>query len=320
METHHMTRNSASLVGSPPAESEAEVEPAISVSGLRKHYGSVKAVDGVDLEIARGEVVALLGPNGAGKSTTIDMLLGLTRPDDGQVRLFGRTPEQAVRDSLVGATLQEGGLIDDATVREIVTLVASLHRDPLTVSEALGRAGIEDLAGRRPGSLSGGQKQRLRFALALVGDPELLVLDEPTAAMDVASRRDFWDSMRRFTDAGRTVLFATHYLDEAQEFADRVVLMRAGKVIADGTVAEIRAKVSGRVLSAEVPGVTLDELLDLPGVVSGTMRGDHVKLQCSDSEATLRAILSKYPQSHDIEVNATGLEEAFLALTSDTEE
>ncbi len=247
-----------------PGRAEVSAGAAVSFSGLRKHYGEVRAVDGVDLVIAPGEVVALLGPNGAGKSTTVDMLLGLSNPDAGEARIFGQTPHDAVATGTVGAMLQEGSLLEDATVGETVGMIASLHRRPMPVAEALRRAGVEDLAGRRCTKLSGGQKQRVRFAVALVCDPHLLVLDEPTSAMDVGTRREFWQSMKEFTDAGKTVLFATHYLDEAEEFADRVVLMRDGLIIADGSVAEVRSAVSGRTLTAQVPGATAPAMLALP--------------------------------------------------------
>ncbi|HEX3789066.1 MAG TPA: ABC transporter ATP-binding protein [Pseudonocardiaceae bacterium] len=290
------------------------------MTGLRKHYGEVRAVDGLDLVIAPGEVVALLGPNGAGKSTTVDMLLGLTKPDNGDVRIFGQPSRDAVSNGTVGAMLQEGSLLDDATVGETVAMIASLHRKPMSVVEALRRAGVEDLASRRCTKLSGGQKQRVRFAVALVCDPDLLVLDEPTAAMDVSSRREFWRSMTEFTASGRTVLFATHYLDEAEEFADRVVLMRAGRIVADGSVAEVRSAVSGRTLRAVVPGATEADMLRLPGVSTAQLRSDRVELSCADSDAAVRALLTAYPQAHDIEIKAVGLEEAFLALTADAEE
>lgn len=293
---------------------------AVSLSGLRKHYGDVRAVDGVDLVIAPGEVVALLGPNGAGKSTTVDMLVGLTRPDAGESRIFGQPPHDAVATGTVGAMLQEGSLLDDATVGETVGMIASLHRKPMPVAEALRRAGVADLANRRCTKLSGGQKQRVRFAVALVCDPHLLVLDEPTSAMDVGTRREFWQSMKEFTDAGKTVLFATHYLDEAEEFADRVVLMRRGRVIADGSVAEVRSAVSGRTLTAQVPGAGEDAMGTLPGVRRAELRGERVELDCVDSDAAVRALLGLYPAAYDIEIKAVGLEEAFLALTGDDEE
>ena len=293
---------------------------AVSLTGLRKSYGQVRAVDGVNLLIAPGEVVALLGANGAGKSTTVDMLLGLSKPDSGEARLFGETPARAVADGIVGAMLQEGSLLEDATVAETVGMIASLHRRPMPVAEAMRRAGVAELASRRCTKLSGGQKQRVRFAVALVCDPDLLVLDDPTSGMDVGTRREFWLSMREFTNAGKTVLFATHYLEEAEEFADRVVLMRTGQVIADGPVAEVRAAVSGRTLHAVVTGATESAMLALPGVKEAEVRGDRVELSCSDSDAALRALLAGYPQASDIEVKAVGLEAAFLALTSDSPE
>jgi ABC-2 type transport system ATP-binding protein len=288
---------------------------AVFANGLTKHYEAVRAVDGIDLMIAPGEVVALLGPNGAGKSTTVDMLIGLTRPDAGEIKVFGRDPRNAIEQGAIGAMLQNGTLLDDATVGETVAMIASLHRRPMPVTEALRRAGIEELADRRCTKLSGGQKQRVRFAVALVADPDLLVLDEPTAAMDVGTRRDFWGSMREFTEAGRTVLFATHYLDEAEEFADRVILMRDGGIVADGTVAQVRQMASGRTISAVLPYIPTEELDQLPGVLTATRRAERIQLACADSDTALRALLN-YPDVHDIEVSAAGLEEAFLTLTA----
>ncbi len=297
--------------------STASAGAAVMLSGLHKHYGRVRAVDGVDLVIAPGEVVALLGPNGAGKSTTVDMLLGLTRPDAGAVTVFGASPREAVAAGSIGAMLQGGALLDDATVGETVAMVASLHHSPLPVAEALRRSGVSDLASRRCNKLSGGQKQRVRFAVALVSDPDLLVLDEPTAAMDVAGRREFWRSMHTFTDAGRTVLFATHYLEEAENYADRVVLMRAGRIVADGSVAEVTSLVAGRVIRAAVPGATDRTIRTLPAVSEVEIRGQQVSVSSRDSDATLRALLEMFPQARDIEVTAVGLEGAFLSLTAD---
>ncbi|WP_328451215.1 ABC transporter ATP-binding protein [Amycolatopsis sp. NBC_00438] len=290
---------------------------AIHLTGLRKHYGDVHAVDGVDLTIAPGEVVALLGPNGAGKSTTVDMILGLSTPDSGEVRVFGRKPIDAVRAGLIGAMLQGGALMDDLTVAETVGMVAALHRKPMPVAEALRAAGVEELAGRRANKLSGGQKQRVRFAVALVSNPDLLILDEPTAAMDVGTRREFWQSMYSFTESGRTVVFATHYLEEAEEFADRVVLMRRGRIVADGSVAEVRALAGGRSLRAAVPGATEAAIAALPGVKEFELRGDRVAISTGDSDATLWALKAAVPSVYDIEISAVGLEGAFLSLTAD---
>ncbi|WP_439382189.1 ABC transporter ATP-binding protein [Amycolatopsis lexingtonensis] len=290
---------------------------AIHLTGLRKHYGDVHAVDGLDLTIAPGEVVALLGPNGAGKSTTVDMVLGLTSPGAGEVRVFGRKPIDAVRAGLIGAMLQGGALMDDLTVAETVGMVAALHRRPMPVAEALHAAGVEELAGRRANKLSGGQKQRVRFAVALVSNPDLLILDEPTAAMDVGTRREFWQSMYSFTESGRTVVFATHYLEEAEEFADRVVLMRRGRIVADGSVAEVRALAGGRTLRAAVPGATEALIAALPGVKEFELRGDRVAISSADSDETLWALKAAVPAVRDVEISAVGLEGAFLSLTAD---
>jgi ABC-2 type transport system ATP-binding protein len=288
--------------------------PAVRVSGLTKRYGELTAVNGLDLTIAPGEVVALLGPNGAGKSTTIDMMLGLTRPDAGTVSVYGVSPTDAIRGGKVGAQLQSGGLLPDVTVAEIVGLSAALHTRHRPVAGVLKTAGLTDLAKRRVATLSGGQQQRVRFAMALVADPDLIVLDEPTTGLDVEARRAFWGAMREETEQGRTVLFATHYLEEADDYADRIVLMRAGSVVADGTSAQIKSVVSGRTIRATLPGADMASLAALPGVDTVEIRGDMVLLACSDSDATLRTLLSSMP-AHDIEVTARNLEDAFLALT-----
>ena len=292
--------------------------PVIQLRGLRKRFGAVAAVDGVDLTIRPGEVVALLGPNGAGKTTTVDLALGLSTPTDGEALLFGAEPRTAVVAGRVGAMLQGGALLPDTTVRDAVALVAAAHRRPMPVDEALRRARCTEIAGRRVNKLSGGQLQRARFAVAVVSDPDLLVLDEPTAAMDVEARHTFWSSMREFTDAGRTVVFATHYLDEADTFADRIVIMRAGRVVADGSPAAIKAITATR--AVRFCGVGPDEhvtLRGLPGVVSLEARHDSVTLRSDRSDDTLRALLTTFPQSYDVQVVASTMDDAFLALTTD---
>ncbi|WP_025158935.1 ABC transporter ATP-binding protein [Leifsonia aquatica] len=293
--------------------------PAIRLDGLRKSFGPLTAVDGVDLTIRPGEVVALLGPNGAGKSTTIDLALGLARPSAGTAELFGAEPIRAIRDGRVGAMLQGGALLPTLTVGECVALVAAAHRHPLSVAEALERARCTEIAKQRVAKLSGGQMQRARFAVAVVSDPDLLFLDEPTAAMDVEARRTFWQSMREFTEEGRTVVFATHYLDEADTYADRIVMLARGRVVADGTPAEVKAVVSGRRIRANVgfawsPAAEA-ALAALPGVRSVEHRAGSVALVSDDSDATLRALLAAHDDIHDIEVTAHTMDEAFLALT-----
>jgi len=295
---------------------ESPLAAGLRIRGLSKSYGPVRAVDRVDLDIVSGETVALLGPNGAGKSTTIDIALGLTRPDAGEVTVFGRSPAEATAAGLVGAMLQSGGLLTEVTVRELLEFAASVYPRSMPVAEVLARAGLTELAGRRTTKLSGGQVQRVRFALALVPDPELLVLDEPTAAMDVETRRGFWASMRELTAAGRTVLFATHYLEEADQYADRVVLLARGRVVADGPATAIKAVVGGRTIRATLPGADPDALRALPGVTSVEVHGDAVSVRSTDSDGALRALLSAQLAAHDVEVAGADLEEAFLSLTT----
>jgi len=284
---------------------------------FRSPNGPVHAVRGVDLTMHAGEVVALLGPNGAGKSTTVDVLLGLTKADQGTVSVFGRSPGDAVRAGMIGAMLQTGALLRDLSVRELVTVFASLYPKPLDVDEVLGLVGIESLAERRTQKLSGGETQRVRFALALVTNPELLVLDEPTAAMDVEGRHAFWTTMRAFAAQGKTVLFATHYLEEADTYADRAVLLARGRVVIDGPTTEIKAMVGVRTIRATLPGADLDVLSTLPGVATAEARGEAIVLRCTDSDAAVRALLERFPRVRDIEISGAGFEEAFLELTRD---
>ncbi|MEA2126185.1 MAG: type transport system ATP-binding protein [Solirubrobacteraceae bacterium] len=288
----------------------------VVLQGLVKSYGSVRAVRGVDLTIEPGETVALLGPNGAGKSTTIDMLLGLLRPDAGTVSLYDRTPAEAISAGRVGAMLQTGSLLRDLSVRELVRMMASLYPDPMAVDEVLALTGASAFAEQRTQKLSGGQTQRARAAVALVSNPDLLVLDEPTAALDVGGRRDFWEVIRGFAAQGKTILFATHYLEEADAFADRIVLMAQGEIVADGPTGEIKAMVGSRTIRATLPGVDLDALRALPGVSAADRHGQTVILVCTDSDAAIRALLAAHPGARDIEIASAGLEQAFLELTA----
>ncbi len=289
----------------------------ITLAGVSKSYGHIRAVRDVDLTIGAGQTVAILGPNGAGKTTTIDMILGLNRPDAGSVAVFGVSPEDAVRAGMVGGVLQTGSLPAYLSVRELLELVASLYPDPLPVGAVLAAAGLAELAGRPTRALSGGQSQRVRFALALIANARLLVLDEPTTGLDAGSRHQFWDAMRGSARRGTTVLFATHYLEEADAFADRVVLMAQGRIVADGPATEIRARVRTSTIRATLPQVEADSLGLLPGVVSAERHGDSVELVCDDSDAVLRALLSRYPAMRDIEVRRAALEDVFLELTRD---
>lgn len=286
---------------------------AVRLTGVAKSYGPVRAVDGIDLSIGRGETVALLGPNGAGKSTTINMLLALTDASAGRIEVFGQSPAAAVRAGKVGAMLQESGFAPNATVAEVIELARSLYPDPLPTKEILATSELREVAGRRLDKLSGGQSQRVRFAFALAGNPELLLLDEPTVAMDVESRQGFWAAMRRFAATGRTVLFATHYLEEADDYADRVIMLANGRVVADGSGAEIKRLAGGRTLSftgASPLG------LNLPGVASVEIRGDRVLMRCDDSDKAIAAFIETRHPYRDLEITGAGLEEAFLTLTA----
>jgi ABC-2 type transport system ATP-binding protein len=291
--------------------------PAVSLSGVTRSFGNVEAVRGIDLELQQGEIVAFLGPNGAGKTTTIDMVLGLSKPTSGDVSVLGMEPRQAIARGLVSAVMQTGGLIKDLSVRETVEYTASLFADSKSVDEVLANAGITDLADRKVAKCSGGEQQRLRFAMALLPDPTLLLLDEPTTGMDVEGRRRFWSAIRRDAEQGRTVLFATHYLEEADQYADRIVLISKGRIVADGTGSEIRALTSGRTVRATIPDVTdatAHRLAAIGGVDSVELRGDTVLLHAKDSDAVARYLLTE-TTARDLEITSRGLEDAFLSLT-----
>ena len=291
--------------------------PVVSFDNVSKHYGSLRAVDRLSLDLRAGQTVALLGPNGAGKSTSLDMLLALRKPTSGRIRMFGSDPYHAVKTGRVGAMLQSGGLMPEVTVRELVQLVTGLQPRPVPVSTTLRRAGIESIADQRVDRLSGGQTQRVRFALAIVGDCDLIVLDEPTTAMDVETRRRFWGSMKEEVAEGKTLLFATHYLEEADQAADRILVINRGRLLADGTPAEIKERAGAKRISFRLDNVDEPFLLGLPGLVSLDVRGDVVQIQSSDSDATLYALLDAGYRPRELEIGSLGLEQAFLAITAE---
>ncbi|CAM5569680.1 multidrug ABC transporter ATP-binding protein [Streptomyces avidinii] len=315
MKTKTATQSRAATEPGPGSGADGAV---VSFHDVSKSYGRVRAVDGLTLVLHPGETVALLGPNGAGKSSTLDLLLGLRPADSGSVRLFGTTPREAIAAGRVGAMLQTGGLMEDVTVRELVSLTCALHPRPYPVERVLGLAGISDIAGRMVNKLSGGQEQRVRFALATAGHNDLIVLDEPTTGMDVTARQAFWATMREQAARGRTVLFATHYLEEADAIADRVLVLSKGRLLADGTAAEIKAKAGARRIAFDLAeGGPVDEqaLRGLPYLTGFERHGDTVRLQSSDADATVHAVyaLGAYPRN--LEVAGLGLEQAFIALT-----
>lgn len=268
----------------------------------------------MDLSVARGSIVALLGRNGAGKTTAISILLGLAPADAGTVALFGGSPAEAVRAGRVGAMLQGAGVVSAATVREVIELARALYPHPSPTDRILTTAGLTGQANRRLDRLSGGEAQRARFAFALAGGPELLVLDEPTASMDVAARREFWAALRRYAAEGNTVLFSTHQLPEADEYADRVVVLAAGRVVADAPPAQLRALAGSRTVAFDVAGASVTGLDLLPGVRSVEVRGDRVVLTTDDADATVMA-LAGTRGFRGLEVSVA-LEPAFLTLTT----
>ncbi|MER5462569.1 ABC transporter ATP-binding protein [Streptomyces sp. NPDC002668] len=290
--------------------------PVVSFEHVNKSYGAVRAVADLSLTLHPGETVALLGPNGAGKSSTLDLLLGLRPADTGSVRIFGTTPQQAIAAGRVGAMLQSGGLMEEVRVRELVQLACALHPRPYPVADVLAQAGIGQIADRMVNKLSGGQEQRVRFALATSGANDLIVLDEPTTGMDVTSRQSFWATMREQTRQGRTVLFATHYLEEADAIADRVLVLHRGRLLADGTAAEIKAKAGARRISFDLEGPPDEAALRrLPFLAAFSVSGRTVRIQSQDADATVHALygLGLYPRN--LEVAGLGLEQAFVAIT-----
>jgi ABC-2 type transport system ATP-binding protein len=294
-----------------------EHPPVVTFRDVTKRYGQLTAVNGLSLELYPGETVALLGPNGAGKSTSLDMLLALRKPTSGNIRMFGEDPYHAVKKGRVGAMLQSGGLMPEVTVRELVTLVTGFQPKPEPVDVTLKRAGIADIAEQRVDRLSGGQTQRVRFALAICGDVELIVLDEPTTAMDVETRQLFWSNMKAEVAEGKTLLFATHYLEEADQAADRILVINRGRLLADGTPAQIKERAGAKRMSFRLDNIDEPWLLRLPGLENLEVRGDLVQLQTSDSDATLYALIDAGYRPHEIEVGSLGLEQAFLAITAE---
>jgi ABC-2 type transport system ATP-binding protein len=290
---------------------------AIEISSVRKQFptrgnGHVLAVNDVSLNVNSGEIVALLGPNGAGKTTLIDMLLGLTAPSSGKVRVFGGTAQHAVNSERVGAVLQTGGLLPDVTVRDTVRMIAATFKNPRSTNEVIREANLEKIAGRRVKKCSGGEQQRVRFALALLADPHLLVLDEPTAGMDPNARKEFWATMQNQASRGTTILFATHYLEEAQNFAERIVLMNQGRVIADGDFASLQSVISAHYVTARFDTVPAEQ----PELANSmSVNNSVVTFTCSDADALARYLLTK-TDAHELTISHASLDDIFTELTS----
>src|SRR3954466_6944446 len=294
-------------LGSPRHASRVTRPPALDISGLTVRYGDTVAVDGLDLVVPVGQTVALLGPNGAGKSTTVNAVLGLLTPTAGRIRLLDRAPLEAIRAGGVGAMLQHGGLPSEIRVGEVIDLVRRSFPSAWPLDDLVATAGIDGLLGRPVDALSGGQTPRVLLALALAGEPPLLLLDEPTSAMDVEGRRAFWTTMRGLAGRGHTVVFATHHLEEADAVADRVVVVAGGKIVADGSAGEIKAGTQGRTIS-----FTADDdrgFADLPAITAVHRQGQSVTIATTDAEATLRALLADGARLPQLEVRGASLED-----------
>jgi ABC-2 type transport system ATP-binding protein len=294
--------------------------PVIHVDRVTHHYGDLTAVNDLSLVIGRGRTVALLGPNGAGKTTTIEMLLGLTKPDAGSISLFSGAPIDAVAHGRVGAMLQDTGLPQGVKVTELIGLIRGLYTNPLPIADVLRLADLTDVADRQVHRLSSGQRQRVRLALALAGNPDLLVLDEPTAALDVEARRGFWNRVRAYVREGRTVLFATHRLDEADAVADRIIVISNGRLVADGTPNEVKAGAGGpSTVSFTAHGIPEHILAGLPAVEAVESTNGRMTINTTDPDRTVRALLQRAPQVRDLDVRRAGMEEAFLSLIREGE-
>ncbi|MDJ0312384.1 ABC transporter ATP-binding protein [Arthrobacter sp. H35-D1] len=291
-----------------------QCEMAVSMQAAAKSYARHPSVHPLDLEVRCGETVALPGPNGAGKSTAIGMMLGLVLPDTGRVRVAGHTPRAAVAGGRIAAMLQDSGMMPGVRVAELVRFGERLYPNPLPCAEALEVAGLTSERSRRVDKLSGGQSQRLRFALAVVANPEILILDEPTRAMDVRGRAEFWETMRAFAAKSRTLLFASHYLDEVDNNAERVVLLASGRVIADDTPARIRTQTGVSVVQVFLTGST-DWIGRFDGVSDVQVRGDRVRIKTTAPDALVAAVVGGLQDWHGINVSPPSLDESFLALT-----
>jgi ABC-2 type transport system ATP-binding protein len=298
------------------AKVERAGEILARLSGVRKRYGATTALDGLDLEVRAGELLAVLGPNGAGKTTAIGILLGLQAPDAGEARLFGRSPHDIAARRGVGVMMQEVALPDALRVGDLIRQVSAYYPEPLTFGETVALAGVGKLVARPYVKLSGGQKRQAQFALAICGRPRLLFLDEPTTGLDVTARETMWATVRQLVAGGASIVLTTHYIEEAEALADRVVVMAKGRQIAQGTVAEIRALVvRKRVACATTVDVAAVEAW--PNVTGAVRDGAYLAITTNDAEGLVRRLLAADPKLSDLEVRRAGLSEAFAELTSE---
>jgi len=298
------------------AKAPLKGQPVAALTGVSKKYGATTALNGLSLSLHAGEVVALLGPNGAGKSTAVRLMLGLAGPTSGTVRIFGGDPREAASRTRVGAMLQVGRIIDTMRVRDHIDLFRSYYPKPLAVKEIVRIAQLEGIENKFFGQLSGGQKQRVFFALALCGDPDLVFLDEPTVGMDIEARRGLWQQIRSLKLRGKTVLLTTHYLEEADALADRVIVINKGHVVSEGSPAEIKRLSGGKRIKC---ATQLDDayLRSLQSVTDVERDGEFVTVTATDAESVVRAMLLGDDRLAGLEIASPALEDAFLALTKE---
>ena len=295
------------------------MRPVVELHRVRKDYGGSRALNDVDLRIEAGEVVAVLGPNGAGKTTAISLMLGIRKPTSGDVRLFGRSPTDPAARSRCGVMLQESGVPDLLTVKDLLRLFSSYYPRHLPIGDVIRKAGLEGKADSRFGTLSGGQQQRLYYALAICGDPEVLFLDEPTVGLDVAGRRAFMADLKQWVAAGRTVVLTTHYLEEADQLARRIVLIDRGSVIADATPAVIKSRVAGKKVMLRFRSAPPSRLFDSLPANSVQVDGDTARILSAEPVAVVREMMRRAgDEVVDIDVVGADLEEAFVHLTRET--
>ncbi len=306
----------ATLEQPQPAELRNLDAIVASLDSVNMNYGDIRALRGVNFQVRSGEVVALLGPNGAGKTTAVKLLLGLLQPNAGKARVFGGDPTNPENRMRTGAMLQVGRVPETLRVREHIDLFSSYYQKPMRPAEVLAAVGLEKLGDRKFGDLSGGQRQRVLFALAICGDPDLLFLDEPTVGLDVEARRMLWDEIRRMVSRGKTVLLTTHYLQEADELADRVAVINQGEIIAQGTPSEIKAKTAGKKIRC-ITSLSLNALRQIPGVTDVREDREAIELHVVAAESIVRELLERDANLSGLEITSAGLEEAFLALTQD---
>lgn len=287
--------------------------PPAELMTVTKNYGDVLALRDLSFSIARGELVSLLGANGAGKTTAVRLLLGLAKADRGMARVFGDDPRETQTRARIGAMLQVARVPETLRVREHIDLFSSYYPNPLPLDAIIEAAALHGIESRLFGELSGGQKQRVLFALSICGNPDLLILDEPTVGLDVEARRAMWEQIVRFKNRGCAILLTTHYLAEADAVADRIVVIDKGTVIADGTPSQIKQRAAGKKVRC-ITRIPLSELSVMQGVASATNAGNTIEITTSDSDSIVRELFARDPGVSNLEVISAGLEDAFLAL------